>query len=252
MAKRSFCAAIIMVLCLAGTAGAQEIVLQADYWMPFNGDGVTEMGYVLELAKAIFEPFGYTIVFQTVPWNRAISQARTGQCDGIVGAFVGDAEDFVFPAEEQGLAENMFYVRKGDPWRYTGIDSLRGKKFAVISDYSYGDDIDAYIATNPAGLTQARGEEPLEQLLAMLTAGRVDIVIEDRTVMAYAIKKAGLSGGVIIAGTLGEQEKLFIAFSPAKPNSAKYAKILSDGMAALRASGKLKLILDKYGLADWK
>jgi len=46
--------------------------------------------------------------------------------------------------------------------------------------------------------------------------------------------------------------KLFIAFSPKNPKSQEYAKLLSEGTAALRASGELRKILAKYGLSDWR
>ena len=46
-------------------------------------------------------------------------------------------------------------------------------------------------------------------------------------------------------------EKIYIAFSPQKPESHKLAKILSEGMLKLRESGKLEEILNKYGLSDW-
>lgn len=53
-------------------------------------------------------------------------------------------------------------------------------------------------------------------------------------------------------GVAVKPEKACIAFSPALPQSEKYAEILSAGIAELRKSGELKQILSKYGLEDWK
>jgi polar amino acid transport system substrate-binding protein len=54
------------------------------------------------------------------------------------------------------------------------------------------------------------------------------------------------------AGTFGAPSKIYIAFSPANHKSKEYARILSEGIVSLRASGELKEILGKYGLDDWK
>jgi len=43
-----------------------------------------------------------------------------------------------------------------------------------------------------------------------------------------------------------------IVFSRVDPKAKGYAKILGEGTRALRASGQLKTILDKYGIDDWR
>ena len=45
---------------------------------------------------------------------------------------------------------------------------------------------------------------------------------------------------------------LYIAFSPQLPKAKEYARILSEGMNELRASGELQAILSQYGLTDWR
>ena len=67
----------------------------------------------------------------------------------------------------------------------------------------------------------------------------------------YALSQMGKAGAFDVAGELGDSE-VFIAFSPAKKESAEYAKILTDGLKKLRETGELKKILAKYGLEDWK
>lgn len=41
---------------------ADTLTLKADFWMPYNGDGKTDTGYMLDIAKAIFESKGHKIV----------------------------------------------------------------------------------------------------------------------------------------------------------------------------------------------
>lgn len=46
--------------------------------------------------------------------------------------------------------------------------------------------------------------------------------------------------------------KVYLAFSPNIAKSSDYAEIFSDGIQALRNSGKLETILARYGLTYWE
>ena len=45
---------------------------------------------------------------------------------------------------------------------------------------------------------------------------------------------------------------IYIAFSPKRADSQRYARMLSEGVVQLRRTGRLAVILSKYGLKDWK
>ena len=239
-------------LMAASMAYAQTITLEADYWMPYNGDGQSETGYMLDIAKAIFEPKGYIIRFTQIPWARALADARAGKAEGVVGAAFDDAPDFVYPAEEQGRGQTEFYVLAGNPWRYTGIPSLAAVRLAIARDYTYFPELDQYIESNAGRLYTAYGEDPLSDNIRLLMAGSVGALVDVSDVVRYTIAKEQLQTKIVSAGTGGEAAELFTAFAPGGPRSAEYAGILSDGMVALRRSGQLAAILARYGLTDWK
>lgn len=69
--------------------------------------------------------------------------------------------------------------------------------------------------------------------------------------MNFELKKMQLKGKIITAGSM-PLEKIYIAFSPEIKDSQRYAQILSKGIKELRKSGRLKEILSKYDLMDWK
>jgi len=249
--------ATALTICLISfiSMQADTLTLKADYWMPFNGDGKTDTGYVLDLAKAIFEPKGHKVVFVITPWDKAIAETRAGKGEGLIGASPSDAPDFVYPAEEQGESVLLFCVKAGSPWKYTGIDSLRTVKLGVIKDYSYYKDLDDYIKASPGAVAFGTGTNPLQTNLTKLVQGEFGVLIDDRSVLKYTIAKMNLQGKVaftMATSDVVKPSKLFIAFSPKNPKSAEYAKLLSEGMAGLRASGELQKILAKYGLTDWK
>ncbi|GAB6096989.1 transporter substrate-binding domain-containing protein [Desulfatiferula olefinivorans] len=209
---------------------------------------------MIDIAVEVFGEKGYVIEYTNKPWNRAISECREGKIDAIVGAFVADVPDFVFPEIEQGVSRTLFWVKKGSQWKYDGINSLGNFPIGVIADYSYGEEFDNYVKKYKNDCKHVQvvfGDSALTSNINKLMKGRIEAFVEDMMVCRIELKKMTLSDEVQPAGLLTENN-VYIAFSPILETSPAYAKILTEGMTTLRETGKLKTILDKYGLSDWK
>ncbi|MBF0239229.1 MAG: transporter substrate-binding domain-containing protein [SAR324 cluster bacterium] len=234
---------------------ADTISLRADEWCPYNcSPESAKPGFMIEIAKAIFTGAGHQLDYQIQPWARAIEDTRSGKFNGIIGASRGDAEDFIFPENEQGSQTMSFFVKKGDSWTYSNLDSLKNRVLGVIKDYAYSDELDQYIETNAKNskaVQVASGENALEINVKKILGGRIQVILEDPNVIAEYLENSNQQGALEAAGSL-EKDNLYIAFGPQNPKSAQYAKLLSDGMNSLRKSGELKKILSKYGIKDWK
>ena len=134
---------------ITGIVSADEITLGADIWPTFNGEpGSESPGYMIEVAQKVFKAKGHTVNYKEVPWTRAIVTCRKGGITGVVGAAVGDAEDFVFPTESLGMLENFAFVLKDSTWKYDGADSLAKVKIGLIQDYDYGKKVMNYLKKN--------------------------------------------------------------------------------------------------------
>lgn len=230
------------------------ITLVADEWCPYNcaPDGVAQ-GFIIEIAEAVYEPLGYSIEYKTMPWARAIYGVREGHFDGLVGVGKKEAPDLVFASDNVGEATHVFFVKRGRGWRYKGLESLDQIILGAILNYSYGQLYDSYIVHhkgNPNRIQLTSGEHGLSQNINKLMLGRIDAVVEDRAVFRYTSLEMGVIDNFVEVGTV-YYEDVHIAFSPKNDNAKEYAKLLSDGIKRLRASGKLASILSKYGLEDW-
>ncbi len=259
MKRHLKCMTIFVFLTLLGPAAgpAETISLRADEWCPYNcAPGSDRPGYLIEIARAVFEPLGHTIDYEITNWSRSIMLARRGRIHGIIGATKTEVPDFVLPDIETGHAGGAFFVRKGFGWRYGGIDSLSDITLAVIQDYSYGW-IDPFLETNrgtPRVVTTA-GESALELNIRMLLKERVDVVLETEAVFRDTASGMGVMDRIEYAGNdgeTGEPNRVYIAFAPGHPLSRTFADQLGRGMKELRASGKLAEILGRYGLTDWR
>jgi polar amino acid transport system substrate-binding protein len=239
----------------AGFATAATITVRADSWAPYNEEpNSAQPGYMIELAKLIFEAKGHEVDYQLMPWSRSLDAVGKGTYDAVVGTDPEESPDFVFPAEPLGVNKNGFYVKKGSSWKYEGIDSIKQIRLGIIDGYGYYSDLDSYIEESKKSgkLFAATGEDALPKLIKMLKAGRLDAVIENINVMTHELNEEKLSGAIVQAGSPNSEAPLYMAFSPAKESSKEYAKILDAGIVELRSSGKLQKILAKYGLKDWK
>ena len=235
---------------------AEDIVLVADPWPPFNIEpGSDREGYLVDVARAVFETAGHTVTYKTVPWKRAIEGTRTGRYTGAIGASKTDAAGFVFPDEE--LARNVlaFYTRSDYPWRFEGPASIETVSIGVAAGYDYRRWLNDYINSHRDDDRRVQviaGANPLKQNLRKLLLKRIDVVVDTEAAIRYTAKEMGILEAIASAGYGVEPAYIYIAFSPALPESAALASQLSGGIADLRRSGRLKAILHRYGLRDWK
>ncbi len=246
-------AAMLLISCVCLFAPADEIVLAADEWCPFDCMTKTSgrKGFMVEIAETLLTQAGHTVVFKIMKWETAVASCREGKINGVVGALKGDAPDFVFPSEPQGFIRQAFFTLSNSPWRYTDTASLADIKLGCAAAYSYCPAIDMWIAHNLKNkyrVLLCKSTQPLEDLIPLLRNQTISAIVEEASVFQYTIDKMNLSALFRIAGYGCSPQPGYIAFSPKLPSSRRYAEILSKGMVVLRKTGKLSIILDTYGL----
>jgi len=249
---------LVLTICVPLQAKTDTITVAADAWCPFTCEpGSSSPGYMIEIAREIFKKSGHTLVYKTVEWKKAIEETRKGKFTAIAGGAKSDSPDFIFPEKSLGVSQNIFFVKRGNPWKYNGVDSLKKVKLGVSQGYSYSEEIDRYIQANKGkpAVFVASGDIPIQENIDKLMKGSIDVFIEDPSVFGNYCGSKGLQkvlGATQPAGTDGPAEKIYMAFSPATPKSKEYAAILSAGIDRMRKTGELKAILAKYYIKDWE
>lgn len=245
--------AFAVVVAWGSAASADTIRLRADDWCPYNCTEA-KMGYGVELATEIFAAAGHRVQYQLAPWSRSLEDCLRGEIEAVIGAAPVDSPDLVFGAEPIGVWDTTFVVRRGAPWRYDGVASLEQIKLAAIIGYIYMEPVGDYIEAHKKDrrrVDSIGGTAPLDQSLKMVAAGRIDATVESRAVLEYKLREMGLADRLELAGGT-ESGPIYIAFSPKQAKARDYVAILDQGIRAMRASGRLKQILDRYGVRDWK
>jgi polar amino acid transport system substrate-binding protein len=236
-----------LALVLAPTALADSIVIKADPWCPYTCEASSAtQGFLIELAKATLEPKGHKVIYQNLPWARALAETREGKIDAAAGAGPADLEGLI-ATESLITSASCFLVRKGEAWKYKGVESLKGKTLGAISDYTYTPEIDAYVKANPKSVQLATGEDAVATNIKKVVGKRLDVIIDDENVLAYTSKQMNKSNEVEIAGC-AQASGSYIVFAPKNPKSKEYAKTINEALATMQKNGKLDALLAKYGL----
>ncbi|TAD87385.1 MAG: hypothetical protein EAZ99_17800 [Alphaproteobacteria bacterium] len=238
------------------TATATTITLRADVWCPYNCEPSSrDPGYMVEIARSVFQPHGLTVSYQTLPWSRTLAEVRAGTIDGAIGASIGSPETrgMVFGEEDLGLSQSVFAVTRGSP-RVASIADLATRTLVAIADYSYGDPFDDYIETHRRDskrVSLLSGDDVTKRLIRLVLSSRADVLIEDVAVLRF--EAAQVDGGDRLeTSPAGEPVRIGIAFTNARPEGQRYAALLDAGVRQMRADGRLAAILARYGVPDWR
>lgn len=251
---RRLLASLLLLVLLGAAARAETMRLRADVWMPYNGEPDAALpGYAIEIARTILGPHDITLDYRTMPWGDALKAVAAGEIDAIVGANREEAEGLVLPEERIGLPRVGLFVRRDNTWRYDNIASLRTVRLGAIVDYKYWPTFDDYIAKHGApNVILFSGENPLEDALAQLKEGKVDVVAETAPVFAWTAKSAGFASSDFRLVYLHEGDPVFFAFTPHGEAGRRYARLFDEGLRELRRTGRLADILARYGQKDWQ
>lgn len=247
---------LMALISLGQVCQAETVTLRADLYPPFNAQpGSDKPGMIIEIAQAVFTKTGITVDYKTMPWSRTLKAVEAGEIDGAVGADPAMAEQFALSTEPQGWWAAHFYTLSTSTWNYAGQSSLADKKLGVTQDYTYGkgdngEDIDAYVAAGK-GVEAIKGDKPIEIILAMMQKNRIDTVLESPAVILATLEGMKLPAATVRdAGRFSSGYGLHVAFTK-NERGQRLAKQLGEGTAALRTSGALKTILDRYQMQDW-
>lgn len=214
------------------------------------------LGVAVEIQKTIFERAGYEIQTVFVPWRRLIVGVEKGKYDASPMVNPGHSKLIFRSKETSSVLRQVFYVKKGNLWRYEGVQSLENISIGSVIGYNYSPfsrEFEDYCQKYKDTLkVQFVGGKDAPQInFKKILHGRITTFNEDAGLMQYITTKIGIRNQFEEAGVLGNNIQ-FVGFSPTNPDSSKYADIYDNGIRAMRESGELAEILQKYNMEDWQ
>ena len=260
--KSTLFAGLMLLLAAVPAAAASKaadglstpVTLVADNWCPqhcqANG---RRKGYVVEIVEQALAEEGVAVNIVYRPWIRALRQTESGTFDGLLTPTVGGYPQFIYHQEPVGFQQYCFYVNAGSSWRYRQPADLHGKRVAYLKESGFGE-LEKYLTEHKdmIGVESFTGSaDVVARIFQFLAAARADTIIMTSDVYDWGVRSGDTPRGVTSAGCLAN-EKMAVGLSRARPERARLiAERLDSGIRKLRQSGRLKLILDDYGIALW-
>jgi polar amino acid transport system substrate-binding protein len=232
----------------AQPARADIIELRADHWCPFNcSPDSPRPGLMVELAREALALFGHEVRYANLSWSRSLTLVQIGAVNGIIGPDLYKISDLIFSAP-MILQQEALAFRGGEARPITATQDLEGLQLGASQDYRHAAGLAQYIAQHKSDPTRVQllsGEDGAGRNLRKLMNHRIDLVLEERSVLIYTARSLGLSDQVEIL-PYGEVGALHIGFSSALESSHLYARQFNAGLVQLQQSGRYQEILASY------
>jgi len=246
---------------MANVSHAATLKVCYDQWAPmtiFPSESSSDRGVVIDMLEKIYTEKGYKLEYYEVPLARGLDMVADGLCDILPEyLFSKSAEkNFVYATEETFAYTTAFVVRRDDPWRYKGIESIKGKRIATGPGWDYSSmsvDYQNYIddPKNSSSVEVIAGyDDVVDRVFRMIRENRVDLYADNDLVLQYALNRLNLNDDLKIVRP-GLEKKLvempiFSKKIPAKKRQ-ELIRIWNEGRVSMRGE-KEKMLLKKYNV----
>lgn len=246
--------ALAAVLCLAALASCSDsstlkIATNAEF-PPFesleNGEYV---GFDVDLIRAIAAEKGLEIQFENMEFEGVLAAVTSGSSDiGLSGLTITEARKATVDFTDPYLSVGQVLIVRADDAVFTGTDKatldeqLKGKTVAACSGYTGQLYIEGTDFPKIEGLTTKIYDNPA-LAVADLTGGKVDaFILDDAVANALAAENTAIK---VINVPLTVED---YAMAVNKGNT-ELLNTLNEGLATLKATGKLDEMLKTWDLA---
>lgn len=240
------------------TAAERErpIIVASDPWCPYacDPDADGREGYMVDLTREIFEGLGFKVEYRVVNFAMMKRMAKDGSATALPGVASTMDGAALLPAIAQGNSANAVVMARTQSFSFAKPQDFERFRLGVIKDYDYGGALQEYVDQNIQNpdrivVLSGFGYSHLVQGLRMLTAGRLDMLLDDHNVLRWQVRRLGLDHQVSTI-SLKDDADLFVGFSENDPRAPELARLMTEGTRRLRESGRLAAIMRNYGLEE--
>lgn len=230
---------------LGAVAWADTFTAAGDPYPPYGDPNNPDGGLGLEIIRAAFKTQGHSMTMEYVPWARAESGIKNGSYDILPFTWRTDARAKVLLFSTAFAIGNVRFIkRKGDPFEFTGLESLNGKTVGTIRGYGYSD---AFV--NSTQFQKESGNDLMTSIKKLLR-NRIDLTLEDEIVGRSIIQAAdpeALQHIEFVKAPLAVNP-LYITVGLQNPRAQEIIGAFNKGLEVIRANGTLDKIFKKYGM----
>ena len=227
-------------------AGARETVTigAEDDWAPYSSKVKGEArGFAVDLVREAYAAVGVDVKFVVLPYVRCMAMAKIGKLAGCFDAVPNGLiiHHYLWHARPLFKTHMNVYALAASREHDLTATSLEGKTVGVTRDYEYGDEFD--LNGKIKREVSARNDQGFRKLLA----GRMQYMAAEARIAKLVIASHAkeFDGKFRLVGTVATPG-LYIAFTKASPEGAKYAQKFDAGYTLLLHGGRYKALEEKW------
>lgn len=204
-------------------------------------------GIMIDLLNGVSARTSIDFTFKLYPWKRAFALSEIGR-----GAIIGFSKtsqrekkwDY---SEPMFIDELVLVTTKVKSFNFTNLQSLDGRRLAIKSGASYGDDFED---ARKKGYFKVVETTDRTGQMRMLTANRVDLVLVSpgrialETVIARNDWLSDHREDFVILDPPYKSDPNFLGI-PKSMNKSHLLPIINDALSAIKADGTYEKIIDK-------
>ena len=224
---------------------ADTISVAGDPYPPFGDPKNPNGGLAIEIIRAAYKTQGHEITMEFVPWARAEAGVKNGSYDIVPYTWRTEARVKVLLFSVPYAIGNVRFIkRKGDPFEFNGLDSLKGKRVGTVRGYGYGDAF-----ANSTLFTSEAGNDLMTNVKKLLR-DRVDLTLEDEIVARSVISAADPQAldHIEFVKTPLSVNPLYVTAGLQNPKAQEIIGAFNKGLETIRANGTLDRIMKRYGM----
>jgi len=261
MSRRLFMMLFLTAASTINISHAKTLKVCYDQWAPmtiFPSEVSSSRGVVIDMLEQIYTSKGYKLEYYQVPLARGLDMVADGLCDMLPEYLFSKqaAKNFEYASEATFSYLTAFVVRRDDPWRYNGIQSIQDKRIATGPGWDYSSmsiDYQNHIDDpKNASLVEviAGNDDVVERVFRMISENRVDLYADNELVLQHILNQLNLHDELKIVRP-GLEKKLlelpiFSKRIPAKKRQ-KLIRIWNEGRVSMKGK-KEKILLKKYNV----
>jgi polar amino acid transport system substrate-binding protein len=244
--------AFILILTFPAIA-KEKIVFGTINYCPFVCEGNKERpGLMIEIAKETFHNSPYDLKVSYMSLKRAVSEVKNNNVDGFILGSKVHFKSNHFPKTVTSPQPIYFFKSTEKNWKYTGIDSLKGKRIGAIENFNYmNKSINDFLKTSK-DITWLGHSNAHKRAFELLNLGRINTFIGGSYSTQYLANVHNASKFISKASKPISFYDNYISLTNKLPVNKrdKILKLLDEKMKELKSSGKLQKIYNKYSISS--
>ncbi len=240
--SHKFISFLIFLLSIPAYSIGAELRFATLEWEPYIYNH-SDQGYAAQVIKMAFANSDYEVDYTFFPWARAIHMAKKNNFAGYFPEYYSKekTKDFYF-SEPFPAAPLVFLKRKTDHIEYSSLQDLKPYSIAVVRGYVNTEEFDE--------ATFLIKEETTSDLqnLKKLIGGRINLVVIDKYVGYYLLKKY-LPESLNLIDTVEpplENKELYLCVSKQHAEALQIVEAFNNGIHTMRKDGSLDRLVQQF------